>query len=145
MPIGDNEKKTMYLITGGGQRIPFDGIVHETPLTYTGGEAESGFSRDIEPMDFTCSFRLKRISRKEFVSRLKKRGWTKKEAKIIARDANRRRTPYAVAWVRYMFGGSPVVRGDVVECGGAKPWTDDVELATARGGTPVFIDGEEIE
>lgn len=93
---------TAYLIDGDGKAYPFDRIQSIT-LSTSEEDSKSATIAQLKPVEeFSATLKMRRMSRKRFVKKLRRAGWTKKESKIIARET---KIPYAMAWLHCAFGG----------------------------------------
>lgn len=97
-----DDRKTVVALAGGGRRFRLD--LAELPELTCGETMEPGekpIAYFNPQQEFKCSFKLQRISRKRFVNNMRSIGYTKKQAKKLAREV---KTSYAAAWMMAGFG-----------------------------------------
>ena len=104
MPIKEDQKMTVVMV-GGGKTIRFDGLTEVPSLTLADTEQS-----DAEPVlqfnpqqEFSGTLKLRRLSRKRFVSNMRRLGLTKKQAKRLAWAI---KVPYSVAWIRAVLNSA---------------------------------------
>lgn len=93
-----------YFISADGKAIPFNDIP-EVSIYDKENQKPIGKLTDSTSLSFALEVRYPRLSRKRFVNRIEKMGYSRKYAKKVSRIINRSKISYGQAYFCIMFAG----------------------------------------